>query len=69
MPYGRPRGAGIPGRHVPRDMTLLNCLAFPAILPFEECPKIEKKLYPIFESVLRTQFDVEPLGMGYWPGS
>jgi TRAP-type C4-dicarboxylate transport system substrate-binding protein len=58
---------GFQGAMYRGDMTLLNCLAFPAVVPFEECPKIERRLYPIFENVLRTQFDVEPLGMGYWP--
>ncbi|UCF92515.1 MAG: TRAP transporter substrate-binding protein DctP [Desulfobacterales bacterium] len=58
---------GVQGAMYRGDMTLLNALAFPAILPFEVCPRLHLKLEPLYQEVLRDQFQVEMLGMGYWP--
>lgn len=58
---------GVQGSMYRGDFALMNVLAFPAIIPFEACPKIQQKLMPIWNEVLKEQFDVEPLGIGYWP--
>lgn len=58
---------GVQGAMYRGDLTVLNAMAFPVILPYEKCPVIEPKLLPIYEEVLRDDFDVVMLGMGYWP--
>ncbi len=49
------------------DFALMDALSFPAVIPFEVCPKIHTRLEAIWDKVLREQFGVEPLGIGYMP--
>ena len=49
------------------DIVLMQCLSLPVIIPYEDCPRIQSKLEPIFERVFREKFDVEMLAMGYLP--
>jgi len=49
------------------DLTILNALALPIIIPYEKCRELEEQLLPVFEDVLNKQYDVVMLGMGYWP--
>jgi len=59
--------AGVQGTMYRGDTTLFNFVSLPGIVPFEALPQLHSRVIPVLEEEARAKFQVELLGMGYWP--
>jgi TRAP-type C4-dicarboxylate transport system substrate-binding protein len=58
---------GVQGTMYRGDTTLFNFVSLPGILPFEALPQLHNRVIPVLEEEARAKFQVELLGLGYWP--
>lgn len=58
---------GVQGTMYRGDTTLFNYVSLPGIIPFETLPQLHHRLLPVLEEEARDKFQVELLGLGYWP--
>lgn len=58
---------GVQGTMYRGDTTLFNYVSLPGIIPFEALPQLHHSVMPVLEEEARSKFQVELLGMGYWP--
>jgi TRAP-type C4-dicarboxylate transport system substrate-binding protein len=58
---------GVQGTMYRADLALFNFVALPGIIPFEALPRLHPHVLPVMEDEARTKFQVELMGLGYWP--
>jgi TRAP-type C4-dicarboxylate transport system substrate-binding protein len=58
---------GVQGTMYRGDTTLFNYVSLPGIIPFEALPQLHDRVMPVLEDEARAKFQVELLGLGYWP--
>ena len=58
---------GVQGTMYRGDTTLFNFVSLPGIIPFEALPQLHPRVVPVLEEEARAKFQVELLGLGYWP--